>query len=489
MNQLDQVGGLLCHSGTPSFTFTDSGIELTDTAIGVIRRKKWSVSAMKAQHGCRARFGVEKLVPWRVVPHSPAHIGTVFHSVMENLAGLPGPARTPDKAAALITDMIRREIRAGVLTDDDMVAYTDRVRPLVTRMFEIENVAAIDTFACEKWVNLTISGVPFTGAVDRLDTTSTGGLKVVDYKTGKVPNLRFGDDHGDQLRVYAWAVPRVLKREVDEAFLYYPAAPTRADTVRQVDLSEDAVARVIDDIPATYAQHMKDMTDAFLPFETGPLCAWCPLSALCPAAHAAGIQPSERYDGALDPAQTGLLTPTPAIVTPEPAPNPDDELPRQALDRLRPTPAHTEREGKDTIMPIFDEAKPWEETRGVNANAYSTATAFGLIALAAEKLHEQGQGAVMEDVEALAGTFDWMIHAVASKVSQTDDPEAGIHTRLSGALRTSLLIHPIPTTFEVADWKAWQKTTAKTMLTVCGIAYDMCDAKTPKTNAIISYLS
>jgi hypothetical protein len=77
--------------------------------------------------------------------------------------------------------------------------------------FQLEDPPHVEPLGCEERVAAKITGVsdthaaiPVTGTIDRLDET-TGGLVIVDYKTGRSPAARFRE-RGDlffQLEVYA----------------------------------------------------------------------------------------------------------------------------------------------------------------------------------------------------------------------------------------------------------------------------------------------
>src|SRR5690606_10706991 len=81
-------------------------------------------------------------------------------------------------------------------------------------------------------------GVPVRGVIDRADRSEDGLLLLRDYKTGafKKPSPMFGDEYGDQLRVYVAAVEAWHGVQVGEASLLYP----RSRKTRAVDLSPGA---------------------------------------------------------------------------------------------------------------------------------------------------------------------------------------------------------------------------------------------------------
>ena len=58
-------------------------------------------------------------------------------------------------------------------------------REILTRFWELNSRAYRMPLATEKWFTVDIGGVPFRGYIDRVDISPTGGLNILDYKSGK----------------------------------------------------------------------------------------------------------------------------------------------------------------------------------------------------------------------------------------------------------------------------------------------------------------
>jgi len=108
------------------------------------------------------------------------------------------------------------------------------------------------------------------GKIDRVDRDEDGGLHVIDYKTGKVP------EHPDrfQLLQYAIILPRILDRPVVRAsYLYLEGGEWRTFPIDpdDVDKTRGAVLSI--------AGRIERETE--YPVIVGPLCRYCDFLELC----------------------------------------------------------------------------------------------------------------------------------------------------------------------------------------------------------------
>ena len=113
------------------------------------------------------------------------------------------------------------------------------------------------------------------GSIDRIDRLPSGGIEVIDYKTGKVTSQK-SVDQSLQLSIYALACRDALGLGTPEKVtLYFTESATRMSTTR-TDADLDA-ARA--DILERVAR-MRSGDFAATP--SGITCQWCDYARLCP---------------------------------------------------------------------------------------------------------------------------------------------------------------------------------------------------------------
>ncbi|CAM9132583.1 unnamed protein product [Discosporangium mesarthrocarpum] len=131
-----------------------------------------------------------------------------------------------------------------------------------------------------KWMNVT-------GIIDRLDRGEHGKLRVLDYKTGKVPDLKYSqaanrrimEEKFFQLKVYALLVEAVLGEVPGELVIVYLSGPdsfSRAVSPR--DLRE-----VEQELATWSSQILLAQTSGIFEPKPGRLCDWCSFKSICPA--------------------------------------------------------------------------------------------------------------------------------------------------------------------------------------------------------------
>ncbi|MCU0635164.1 MAG: PD-(D/E)XK nuclease family protein [Gemmatimonadaceae bacterium] len=122
--------------------------------------------------------------------------------------------------------------------------------------------------------------VTLRGGIDRVDALEDGTLRVIDYKTGRVPITRVSSAPFDggrrlQLPLYAAAAEQVLGRPVSQTEYRYPTRRGGGARVTEaVDRSEALTALVDDLLDAT-------ATGMFLPTDNKTDCGYCAYQAIC----------------------------------------------------------------------------------------------------------------------------------------------------------------------------------------------------------------
>ncbi|XKH58618.1 PD-(D/E)XK nuclease family protein (plasmid) [Citricoccus nitrophenolicus] len=496
-----------------------------------LRRKALSPSTAKAfsTKSCVARWVGEKLMPQGPEdPFDAAPLGTGVHAVLENLYKLPPQMRSLSAHELLLKDETERLFPIPEDASDADVAlarmnrqnWMAEARTRSETIFFLEKPAEINVFGCEtKLDGAVIDGVPTTGYIDRLDTDAEvpvprdadgqslvpvedheGNLLIKDYKTGQAKvsksDLRFGDDHGEQMRIYALALHDLTGKMPAAAALIYTngniTAKTKGAAVREVDLSPAALDKTREEFVRAWKRHNKLMKTAKFPVKVAALCGWCPLVASCPAAIAEGkvakleglptaeelgirtVEEIEAENKVLAAAQdvvdsfsgwaeTGVAS---AHIQDEAEPNGygNDHAPQFRAE-----------EDEDMIV----EGKSWEKynpNNDLNPASFAATAGFGLTTLAMETLHRAGAPLEEPKIKALAGAFSMVTTAAQKSWTGSTDLHDGANMRMRGALRTSLEMNPFPVGGTVEQIKRWMNGTTKRLRTITGIAVPLADA-------------
>jgi putative RecB family exonuclease len=250
-------------------------------------------------------------------PSDAATRGTVIHAVLERLFDLPAHERTLAAAAGLIgpewTRLLELEpelaglVDGDTATEGDLPGFLAPSEGLLERYFSLEDPTRLEPAERELHVTTTLdSGLTLRGYVDRLDQTSSGDMRVVDYKSGRAPGSGFEASAMFQMRFYAlvlWKlhgrVPKVLQLLYlgsGEILRYEPDEADLVATERKLEALWAAIQR---------ATEQGDWRP-----RTSRLCDWCSYrEALCPAW--GGTPPPLPADPPSEPADEDPEAPSP----------------------------------------------------------------------------------------------------------------------------------------------------------------------------------
>ncbi|MBK1788936.1 RecB family exonuclease [Prauserella cavernicola] len=238
---------------------------------------------------CPRRYRLNYLdrpTPQRTGAWAHSTLGAVVHNALRALFDLPVDRRTPERAAALVTDQWND---AGFLDAEQAGAYRDRAKRWVAEYVEHSDVTP-DPVGLERWVSAPVSpgeGPPsliVEGRADRIDERD-GELVIIDYKTGR----RTPDEHearGSQaLALYAVAAARTLRRPCHRVELHH--VPT--GTVAAAEHTDESLRRQLSraDETATELQTATDTLEAggnadeLFPARTSRRCSWCDFRPSC----------------------------------------------------------------------------------------------------------------------------------------------------------------------------------------------------------------
>jgi len=255
-------------------------------------------------------------------PSSPVTTrGTLVHAVLERLFDNPAADRTLELAASLLEpewarllsdepELIDLFAKSDTGVDgvaDQVSAWLVSARSLLATYFTLEDPTRIEPAQRELLVEATLDdGVRLRGFVDRVDVSSAGQTRIVDYKTGSSPPEFFEAKALFQLKFYAlvmWrvsgAIPALLQLIYlgDGQVLRY--APDEADLV--------ATERKV---RALWAAIERGLAKREFPPRRSRLCDWCAHQSLCP--EFGGTPPP--YPEATDPNGVGVVVPLDVLI-------------------------------------------------------------------------------------------------------------------------------------------------------------------------------
>lgn len=427
----------------------DSKLIVSPEAVKKVRRTALSPSTADSMSGCSASWVIQRLLPRTQNPFGPAELGTAAHRVFETVLSLDAEQRTTKEALRTVAHLQDDEDGEVCVPEspDDLDRWHSAVTQLVTGLWSVENPRDLGVVGLEIPVaDVKVAGVPFLGYVDRL-VVKNGVLTLGDYKTGKIPNPRYGDKHGDQIRVYVSALeahPRFSTPEAGEVIY------TQHKQILPVDLSSNAMAETLEKFARAWTTLTKQTDAGEFSTKTGALCGWCPAVSVCPSAQAKGLVERTTFD--ISGEALGIA-PSPLAV-PVPTPVFQKQIDRGTWGSIS--------EPHESETPIMYEPKPWEETTDsgeLNLNAYAATAAFGIVELAVEDLAKAGAKVSAANVRAYSQTLQTIVNSASESVlnGAIAPLQSGSHTRLRGAIRTTLATLPAPFGGTTQEWEAWVK--------------------------------
>ena len=459
-------------------------LSLETSLLPRVIRRRMSVSTAQSIESCPARWAVALVLPRIEDPFGAAELGIVTHQVFEDLFRLPAAERTLDTARDIVAGLAEAHPDLQGPPAGDVEAtrrWRDEIDRRIVGLWRIEDPTEVDVVATEQRIKVVVAGVPFVAVIDRVDRNwDQVKVKLNDYKAGlaRPPNLFFSDHHGEQLRLYALAWAAHMGGPLPAAAQVYYVAHGKA---RKIGLAGKKLTEASDGLVRAWERMQRFAETAAFPTKPSALCGWCPLAQVCPAAAAAGRSEPRSPQALAGPVLgiAGLPQPAVAVGGTPAAQGVRVEAIRRPLKETEATtrPGTGRPTGRGSTMRYED--KPWvEEVEGrLNFNSYAAGAVFGLAELAVETLHEAGVALTGQTVYALADTFATVIanvqRAIDAKVNMAD----GLHTRLRGALRTSLATMPVPFGSDQEAWAAWVVATERRLRAIVTVAERLWEAE------------
>lgn len=268
-------GWLAGDAPAPLPTYPDTPLSLPQ----FLQEHRFSASALEIALECPRRFYFQYVLgipqPDRpLLSHehwlAPNQLGSLVHLALErHFSAVIGGTASPDFDAlwrdclaeaqeqypCLSPQLMERDgLRAQAMARQAVRYYTQQQNgsvPLATELpfggAPVHRTVDGTPFTPPEDFRLTLQdcSMRFTGTVDRLDKLPTGGLAILDYKTGSASRFIQGLDHKIQYYLYALAMEQLLGQPVERAdYLLLSPDGVRTVTVDHPAHQPDCAARL-----------------------------------------------------------------------------------------------------------------------------------------------------------------------------------------------------------------------------------------------------
>lgn len=217
-------------------------------------------------------------------PSVDAVRGTLVHAVLEKLFTFPRSDRKIEVAESALLPLwvemkaTRIDVQE-LMTDLDEDGFLLSAFTLVRRYFEIENPTLFDATELETHVEIDLNErLKIHGYIDRLDIAPTGEVRIVDYKTGKSPNLGYEEKSFFQMKFYAlilWKKLGHVPKRLQMIFLGDGKVLTQDPTAEELEKVQFKIEKIAADIE--YSKKSGEW-----PSRKSKLCDWCAHQKICP---------------------------------------------------------------------------------------------------------------------------------------------------------------------------------------------------------------
>lgn len=238
--------------------------------------RRLSPSALEKFRACPKAFRLQYLdkAEGRDMPSAVLAVGNAVHHALERFFGLPAQHRNLDLLHQALRAVWPEHRKDGCFRDElEEIEYGQQALAMLSGFADAHDLLAAP-LAREQWLEARLAnGIEVFGKVDRVDEVE-GGLKVIDYKTGRRAIAQKALPELPAARIYALAAQDHYARPVVEVSLLYLALGReltwRPDT-GELDRARDALIAEIDGLRAT-----NDFRAT-----PGAQCRFCPFADSC----------------------------------------------------------------------------------------------------------------------------------------------------------------------------------------------------------------
>ena len=235
------------------------------------RTLELSASAIEAYATCPLKFALQKR--WRLPeePSAALQYGAAMHSALKDFydAAMRGIGRTAEETVEIF---LREFEQAKIEEELQRILYERQGAEQLRQFIALRSLEPKpDVLTTEKSFRFTIEDIVIIGRIDRIDRLPSGGVLVLDYKTG-LPKDDRDASNSVQLGLYGMAA-RIEGHAVEKMAFYNLEDNTVAETKR---IDEEKIYKTV--LAAADGIRSGEFTP-----NPGFHCRNCGFSSLCPA--------------------------------------------------------------------------------------------------------------------------------------------------------------------------------------------------------------
>lgn len=202
-----------------------------------------SASKIKTYLDCPLKFKFANILEVPSPPRTYFDIGTSVHAVAEHLTELQKEGTAPTEALAL--EILDKEWNSNAFQSETQDKQAkEKAREMVKAYLKWIEQNPNVPMAVEQRFTIEIGGVPFNGAIDRIEKTPDGEFEVVDFKTGGVYETSKTIKEDPQMNIYAMGTQKLHNKLPKKASLFY----LKHDKIVPYEITEDQVEKVKESI-------------------------------------------------------------------------------------------------------------------------------------------------------------------------------------------------------------------------------------------------
>lgn len=212
------------------------------------------------------------------------------HHALERFFGLPLEERKSENLERALRAVWPQHRRSDTFVSAEEEREYGQAALAMLTLFSERFDLQTQPLTREQWITLRVGGVEVVGKLDRIDPGRSGGIEVVDYKTGRRQLDSTDLPSEPAVQVYVLGAERACQRPVERVRFVYVALGT--EVVWEPERED--VVMLGERLVRTIKAIREEETFSALP---GPHCRWCAFNAICPERSATTLDELVAVDG------------------------------------------------------------------------------------------------------------------------------------------------------------------------------------------------